>query len=607
MSRQPGIKSCLMVAFLSTGCTLLATGCSPDTDLSRLTSQKQTSSQEDDLGQAASLIERLDSEPFSQLQSLLIFHLNRWIQEQPRDPEWILAPLVNRLPFSIENHPHLEQLQFHLSDVYYLHETSWLHSIANWVENQDNRKHLDRFSQLQTEGLTDEERSQLLTACRLFDWSVRHIQLKPLKPFPTSGSGENVRDRNIAPSLGIPGPGYTRIPHETLTHGSGDAWQRGRVFIQLARQKHIKVVYLGLRGENQRRTEPWLTAAMIGEQLFLFDNQLGIPLPADGGSRIATLADLKEDPGLLESFSMGDKPYRTSGKDLERVVALVDACHCALSQRMRILEKNLAGENQMVLSETPGRISRQMRNTFGIDRTELLPTSLETFFYKIGSLQKLQEAEQKLQQLSLAQTSTPAEQAQLSSELRNTRQELDRHNRERALLFSEVSELVAGRRLFFRGHFGDAELTRGGQGARSAKTLLLGSRLPDDIIIALNSSPDVQKQFGLLPQQNETAEQLKSRVESTMYLLGESKKYATFWISMILMEEGNYEAAINWLEKRTLSIGELGPFYHLARYNLARCYEATGQQEKACEILEQSTSPQAQGDRLLARILASGS
>ena len=109
MSRQPGIKSCLMVAFLSTGCTLLATGCSPETDLSRLTSQKQTSSQEDDLGQAASLIERLDSEPFSQLQSLLIFHLNRWIQEQPRDPEWILAPLINRLPFSIENHPHLEQ------------------------------------------------------------------------------------------------------------------------------------------------------------------------------------------------------------------------------------------------------------------------------------------------------------------------------------------------------------------------------------------------------------------------------------------------------------------------------------------------------------------
>ncbi|MFP6649415.1 MAG: hypothetical protein VB817_08130, partial [Pirellulaceae bacterium] len=116
------MKSCLMVAFLSTGCTLLATGSSPDTDLSRLTSKKHTSSQEDDLGQVVSLIERLDSEPFSQLQSLLIFHLNRWIQEQPRDPEWILAPLVNRLPFSTETHPHMEQLQFHLSDVFYLHE-----------------------------------------------------------------------------------------------------------------------------------------------------------------------------------------------------------------------------------------------------------------------------------------------------------------------------------------------------------------------------------------------------------------------------------------------------------------------------------------------------
>ena len=111
----------------------------------------------------------------------------------------------------------------------------------------------------------------------------------------------------------------------------------------------------------------------------------------------------------------------------------------------------------------------------------------------------------------------------------------------------------------------------------------------------------------MLPKPNELPENHQSRVETTIYVMGESKKYATFWISMILMEEGNYSAAINWLEKRTLSMGELGPFYHLARYNLARCYEATGQREKACEILEQSTSPQARGDRLLAAILAQGS
>ena len=81
---------------------------------------------------------------------------------------------------------------------------------------------------------------------------------------------------------------------------------------------------------------------MIGEHLFLFDNQLGIPLPADGGSRIATLADLKKNPGLLDDLSLDDQPYRTTPADLEHVVALVDACHCAMSQRMMILEKNLA-------------------------------------------------------------------------------------------------------------------------------------------------------------------------------------------------------------------------------------------------------------------------
>jgi tetratricopeptide (TPR) repeat protein len=612
MNEKAVMKTWLTAAFLSIGCILLAGGCQQQTDLSRLTSQRKTNSQEDDLNQAVSLIGRLDSEPFLQIQSLLIFHLNRWAEKQPRDPQWNLEPLINRLPFSLDSHPNMEQLRFHLSDVYYLHETSWLHSIAGWVENQASRKHLDRFSRLQTEGLTEEQRSQLLTACRLFDWSVRHIQLRTLVPYPTTGRGDNVRERNVAPSLGIEGPGYTRIPHEVLSHGSGDAWQRGRVFIQLARQRQIKVVYLGLRQDKQRRTQPWLTAAIIGERLFLFDNELGIPLPVDGGKRIATLAGLKQNPGLLDALAVDDEPYRVGPADLDNVVAMVDACHCAVSQRMMILEKHLTGENQMVLTEAPGRISRQMRNTFGIDRTELLPASMETFFYKVGTEQKRQDATRKIEQLtlSLAQLgaqATPAERSLVQGQIVMARQPISRQSREKALLFSEMSDLVAGRRLFFRGSFGDTTLTRSGQGTRNAKTLLLGSRLSDDVMTALQSSPEMQEQYGLLPQPGETPEDQQYRVEITTYVMGESKKYATFWISMIHMEEGNYSAAINWLEKRTLSIGELGPFYHLARYNLARCYEATGQREKACEILEQSASPQARGDRLLARILATGS
>ena len=599
----------LAVTAVSMSCILLSGGCQQQPDLSRLTSQGKSSSQEDDLNQAVSMIRRLDSEPFGQIQSLLVFHLNRWVEQQLRDPQWNLEPLINRLPFTTENHPPMEQLLFHLSDAFYLQETSWLNSIANWVESQANRKHLDRFSRLQTEGLSDEERSELLTACRLFDWSVRHLQLRPLVPYPTTGSGDNLKERSVAPSLGIEGPGYTRIPHDILSHGSGDAWQRGRIFIQLARQRQIKVVYLGLRKDKQRRTQPWLTAAIIGKHLFLFDNELGIPLPVDGGKRIATLEDLKENPALLESLAVDDEPYRVGPADLENVVAQVDACHCAMSQRMMILEKHLTGENQMVLTEAPGRISRQMRNDFGIERTELLPTSMETFFYKVGAQRKIQETIGKIRQMedNAARATTPAQQSLLQGQIRMARQPIAQQNRENALLFSELSELVAGRRLFFRGEFGDATLTRAGQGTRNAKTLLLGSRLPDDLIVALGSSPEMQEQYGLLPKPNELPKNHQSRVETTIYVMGESKKYATFWISMILMEEGNYSAAINWLEKRTLSMGELGPFYHLARYNLARCYEATGQREKACEILEQSTSPQARGDRLLAAILAQGS
>jgi hypothetical protein len=575
---RQAITTRLGMALLWISCLLPQGGCRKEPDLTQLASQKQTSSEEEDLAQAISLIGRLDTEPFGQIQPLLIFHLNRWIENQSHDPQWILEPLLNRPLFlSIDDHPPLEQLMFHLSDVFYLQETSWLHSIAEWVDKQDQREHLKRFADLLPAGLSKEDRAQLNTTCRLFDWSVRNLQLQPLLAYPTTGSGENLRERNVAPRLGDDGPGYMQIPHDVLSYGSGDAWQRGRIFIQLARQRQIQVVYLGIRADKKRRTQPWLTAAMIGEHLYLFDNQLGLPLLAGGGTRIATLADLKDDPTVLESLAIDGQPYRVKQADLEDVVAMVDACHCAISQRMMTLEKHLAGENQMVLSVTPGRISRRLRSVFDIDYTELLPTSMETFLFKVGRQQR-QESPGNPQNLADA--------------------------RKKFLLTTSSSKLVQGRRLFMRGQFGDSTLTRSGQGARNAKTLLLSSRMSDEGIESILTSAETQKLVGLVRLQTDSDEVWRQKVESAYFVAEESKKHATFWISMIHMEEGNYIAAINWLEKRTLATDDPGPFDHLAQYNLARCFEATGQLEKAREILLQSSSTQSRGDHLLAKRLS---
>jgi tetratricopeptide (TPR) repeat protein len=538
---------------------LILPGCGSDTDLTRLT-KRETSTSADNLNRAISIIDQLDGEMPQEAQSQLTYHLNRWIKEQPSDPGWNRDPLISRLPFGVDKHPDMSQLLFHPSDTYYLHECSWLHDIAGWAALQPLQAHHDRFSEMLPTDLSDEDQQQLLVACKLFDWTVRHIQLLPLATFPTTASADNPRERAMAAEMGLDGPGYTLSMHDVLSRGTGDAWQRGRAFIQLARQRQIEVVFLGLRGEKGRRSQPWLTAAVCGSRLYLFDNQLGLPVPGPGG-QIATLADLRADPSLLEPLAVDGEPYRISAAELENLVALIDAGHCSLSQRMRILEQHLTGENQMVLSTSPGRISRLMRNEFEISRSELLPADFENYSFKIAFFSKIQ-------------TDPIAAKA---------------YRRDEFLWTSQNNQLVEGRRLFFRGKFGTARLNQSGQGEQNAKTLILGSRLPNAQIAAIATSgenPDPEK------------------VRNLQEMLSTSKNYASYWLGLIHMEDGNYTAAINWLENRALETGQRQPYDAGARYNLARCYEATGQHERARELLEQIDSPQAAGNKLLARQLA---
>ena len=54
--------------------------------------------------------------------------------------------------------------------------------------------------------------------------------------------------------------------------------QRARIFILLARQLHIDAVMLGIETRSGR-PRAWLPAVLLGDQLYLFDTQLGLPIP----------------------------------------------------------------------------------------------------------------------------------------------------------------------------------------------------------------------------------------------------------------------------------------------------------------------------------------
>jgi hypothetical protein len=75
------------------------------------------------------------------------------------------------------------------------------------------------------------------------------------------------------------------------------------------------------------------------------------------------------------------------------------------------------------------------------------------------------------------------------------------------------------------------------------------------------------------------------------------------WLGQCQLESGRPDAAIEWFQTRTLEAWPDGPLAPLARYNLARTYEALGKLPEAQRVLLADKSIQEHGNYLRARML----
>ena len=137
--------------------------------------------------------------------------------------------------------------------------------------------------------------------------------------------------------------------------------QRARIFLLLCRQAGIDVVVLGVKRDANAEPREWAAVAMIGDDLYLFDADLGIAIPGRKGKPIATLADVRKHPELLRTLDTEETPYFIQEEDLAQLVPLVDASLEALSQRMMLVEQSLPEHQQVVLSATPSVQARRLR------------------------------------------------------------------------------------------------------------------------------------------------------------------------------------------------------------------------------------------------------
>ena len=583
----------------------------------------------DHLQQALQIIDDLDASDFNQATTTSIFNFNLWSKLHDDDPQWVTPSLINTVPTELASTGLVQAIggkRFIPLDINYLHETSWLHAIAQWAVADDlpHRMFWESYKPTIADEVASEELTKVL---KLFDWTVRNIQLAPLLDYPTIPANTEGPVK-ISPQLGLPGPGYSRTNRHVLTLGVGDWWQRARIFVLLARQQGIDVVLLGLPAEFGKTNQPWLTAAIIGKELYLFDFNKGLPVLNAAKTAIVTLKQLKEDVDFTQTLfpvAHQQQPQET----LDGLVGLIEADVVAVSHRMAILEKYLTGERQMVLTVAPSIISLRLRTEHQINRSKIWLPIYEGYLFEAALYEKL-----------------VAQDAAALEFVSSTRD----HS-----LFREVPQLREGRFKLLRGVFDDDESNLGVKGDNGAKTLMMASRIPTKLIEGMLENEDIQQALGLLKPADAPVFLWRQTLVDKQRTFVRAKDYASFYIAMIHMEQGHYQDAIDWFERRTIinanedttnadgkenipsvnattnnnapagqpivNIQDIlsgnsltngvaedisltrSAFQDLALYNLARCYAALDQQAAAAELLQDSESEQKTGDHQLSKLL----
>jgi len=483
----------------------------------------------------------------------IVDRLNHWVQGQSLPADWQPDPMLRELPEPLARLPLVQQIarkQFVPYDGYVLQEALWLREVAARVRGETH--------------------DELAAAERLFDWTVRNIQLEIPRP-----------DR------------LPQLPWETLFFGRGTALERAWVFVLLARQEHLDAFLLGVPEPGDAEApvaRPWWVGVLIEGKVYLFEPALGLPIPAAHGLglsedgtlhiRPATLGELTADESLLRRLDLepGD-PYPLRAEELGRLVAFVEAAPWNLSARMQLLESHLAGEHALKLVASPSAQARRLRQCERIAQVRLWRRPFEVLM---------------------------------------RRQAASRDEVRRALLawlhyyttwpWDSPHTLARARVLHLKGRFeGDHGAIKAYQVLRLSEEQL--EQIRREMLKLVKTMAEQQKQpgasaagqpIGAIPDPQTAAREVELRIE----LLRQVKLDATYWLGIVVFEQGNYEAAIDWFSERTLAPAPEGPWAFGAHYNLGRAYEAAGRPREAIsEYLANTNSPSHYGEFLRARWL----
>ncbi len=589
-------------------CLAALIGCTPPSDpVLDLIDSDLKKTKVDDLSRTMDFVfseRRFDQNEF---RSKISTGLNRWVTystDKVSEVDWTLDPLVKPL---MDQYPGLAVVErtdgfsFVNTDAYYLQEVAWISQLVNRVtkspqiaafelyrlaandykpssETKDPPAEMIRI--LHPE-LDDESVGKLTEAFKYFDWIVRNIQLLPDTELSADEVDElRLNDSEDLAAAGVEGTGYTRYPWQTLLFGRGDYVERAKLFMIGLQQIGIDSVMLSVK-DDEGNLKPWVVGVPLGDEYFLFDTKLALPIPGKRIGSIATLSEVRADGDLIDGLDLTvdesleeNTKYWVRSDQLDQLVGLIYVRPEAFSKRMAGLEIRLIGDTRLPLVSKPSEVVKRLPEAKGVE-FEIWDTGFRTHQFR----QVVREALEKTENNVLVDR-------------------LNWYYSDEAYV-NDFPRYRTSRARFFKGKFETPRDSLAYDAIESFESLMY----TDATVDSLATDKNLQIQLGILKSAGQDAADFQRQLRSMQAQMRLVRRDTGLFLAQCHFDNGNVSAAANWL-KLLRDKEDADRWLDGINYLLSRAIEARKEYDLAIEAYgSDSKSVQAHGNLIRARML----